>query len=150
MSQPTQPPSMQPITAQEAKGKAQEKGQELKGQAGSRVREEVESRSTQAGEGAQSLAQTLRRTGAELRNQGQEGQAAVLDQVAIRAEQTAAYLTQSDPDRILSDAKEYGNRAKEYGNRARGFAQQKPWLVAGGGLALGLLGSRVLRSLGGS
>ena len=123
------------LTAEEAKEAVKEKGQELKTQATGRMRQEVDQRSTQAGEQAQTLSQTLRRTAAELRTQGQEGQAGVLDQVAVRAEQAAGYLTQADADRLLGDA-------QSYGQRAAGFVRQQQWLIAPVGLALGIFAAR--------
>lgn len=139
MTQRMEQTPQQPISAEEAKEKAKEKGQELKTQATERARQEVDSRSAQAAQQVQSFAQTLRRSSAELRAQGQEGQATSLDQVALRAEQLGGYLTQADPDNLLDDAKQYGSRAKE-------FARQQPWLVTGGGLILGVVISRALKS----
>lgn len=139
----TEQARQEPVSPEEVKQKAQEKGQELKSQAGERVREQVDTRAKQAGEQAQSLSQTLRRTSSELRTQGQQSQATVIDQVAIRAEQLAGYLTQADADTLLNDVKSYGSRLKD-------FARQQPLVVAGAGLALGLVGSRVVKSGGGS
>ena len=139
MTQMTEQAPQQPISADEAKEKAKEKGQQLKSQVTERARQEAETRSSQAAQQVQSFAQTLRRSGSELRVQGQEGQATVLDQVAIRAEQLGGYLTEADPDRLLEDAKQYGSRAKD-------FARQQPWLVTGGGLILGIVLSRALKS----
>ena len=139
----TQLAEQQPVTTEAAKEAAKEKGQQLRTQATGRLREEVESRTTQAAEQVQSFSQTIRRTGSELRAQGQSGQGNVLDQVAIRAEQLGGYLTQADGDRLLSDARQYGTRIKN-------FITEQPLLVASGGLALGILGSRVLRRRNGS
>lgn len=130
-----QPPAEQPVTAEDAKEAVKEKGQELKSQASDRVRQEVEQRSTQAGEQVQTFAQTLRRTASELKAQGQEGQGNVLDQLAIRAEQAAGYLTQAEADRLLNDARSYGQRALQ-------FAREQRWMVAPVGLGVGLLAAR--------
>ncbi len=129
------PPAQEPVTTEEAKEAVKEKGQELKTQAADRMREEVGQRTTQAGEQVQSLAQTMRRTASELRAQGQEGQGTVLDQVAIRAEQTAGYLTGAEADQLLEDARNYGGRALQ-------FVRQQKWLVAPVGLGIGLLAAR--------
>lgn len=131
----TQPPAQQPVTTEDAKEAVKEKGQELRTQASDRARQEVEQRSTQAGEQVQTFAQTLRRTASELRTQGQEGQGNVLDQVAIRAEQAAGYLTQAEADRMLGDAKTYGQRALN-------FVRQQKWLVAPVGLGVGIVAAR--------
>jgi hypothetical protein len=130
--------SQQPITAEDAKEAAKEKGQEVRTQASDRVRQQVDQRSTQAGEQVQTFAQTMRRTASELRAQGQQGQSGLLDQVATRAEQLGGYLTQADPDQLLEQVKTSGTRALD-------FVRQQPLVVAVGGLGVGILGSRLLR-----
>jgi glucan phosphorylase len=130
--------SQQPITAEDAKEAAKEKGQEVRTQASDRLRQEVDQRSTQAGEQVQTFAQTMRRTASELRAQGQQGQSGLLDQVATRAEQLGGYLTQADADQLLEQAKTSGTRALD-------FVRQQPLVVAVGGLGVGILGSRLLR-----
>jgi hypothetical protein len=133
--------SQQPMTAEEAKEAAKEKGQEVRTQASDRLRQEVDQRSTQAGEQVQTFAQTMRRTASELRAQGQRGQSSLLDQVATRAEQLGGYLTQADADQLLEQVKTSGTRALD-------FVRQQPLVVAVGGLGLGVLASRVLRGSG--
>ena len=127
--------SPEPMTAEDAKEAVKEKGQAVRTQASDRLREEVDQRSTQAGEQVQSFAQTMRRTASELRAQGQQGQSGLLDQVAMRAEQLGGYLTQTDPDQLLE-------QAKSSGARALAFARQQPLLVVIGGLGVGILASR--------
>jgi hypothetical protein len=133
--------SQQPMTAEDAKEAAKEKGQEVRTQASDRLRQEVDQRSTQAGEQVQTFAQTMRRTASELRAQGQQGQSGLLDQVATRAEQLGGYLTQADPDQFLEQVKTSGTRALD-------FVRQQPLVVAVGGLGVGILGSRLLRRSG--
>ena len=133
--------SQQPVTTEDAKEAVKEKGQEVRTQATDRLRQEVDQRSTQAGKQVQSFAQTMRRTASELRAQGQEGQGGLLDQVAMRGEQLAGYLTQADADQLLEQAKSSSGRALE-------FARQQPLLVAVGGLGVGLVASRFVRSSG--
>jgi hypothetical protein len=133
--------SQQPMTAEDAKEAAKEKGQEVRTQASDRLRQEVDQRSTQAGEQVQTFAQTMRRTASELRAQGQQGQSGLLDQVATRAEQLGGYLTQADPDQLLEQVKTSGTRALD-------FVRQQPLVVAVGGLGVGILGSRLLRRSG--
>ena len=126
----------QPISPEQAKEKVKEKGQELRGQATSRLREQVQDKASSAGEQMQSFSQTMRRTSAELRSQGQDGQGAVLDQVAIRTEQVAGYLTSVDPDQLLGDARQYASRGLQ-------FVRQQPWLIAPVGVGLGLIAARL-------
>ena len=138
MSQAIVPTSeQQPVSPQELKEKAQEKGQEVKGQAGQRVREQVDERSRQAAEQVRTLAQTLRRNASELRTQGQQSQAAAIDQLAIRAEQLAGYLSDADPDKLLDDAKSLGSKVKE-------LAKKQPLVIAAFGLLAGAAGSRLI------
>ncbi len=129
--------SQQPVTAEDAKQAVKEKGQEARTQATGRVREEVDQRSSQAGEQVRSFAQTMRRTASELRAQGQQGQSGILDQVALRAERLGGYLTQADADQLLEQVQSSGRRALD-------FARQQPLIVAVGGLGIGVFASRVL------
>ena len=117
---------------QQAKEAAQEKAQEAAGQAKGRVLEQLEQRSTQAGDQVSSTAGDMRSIGEELRNQGKEGPAKLAEQAADRAERVGGYLKQSDADRILRDAED--------------LARKQPWAVAVGGLALGFAASRFLKA----
>jgi ElaB/YqjD/DUF883 family membrane-anchored ribosome-binding protein len=126
-------------TAQQVQQKAgetaqqvQQKAQEVRGQAGGRLREEVDTRSTDAGSQLQSTAQAMRSTGEQLRSEGKETPAKVVDAVAQRTERLGSYLTSSDADRILRDVE----------NTAR----RQPWLVAFAGAALGFLAARFLKA----
>ena len=112
--------------------KAQEKAQEAAGQAKSRVREQVDQRSTEAGQRVQSTASDIRGVGEELRKQGKDQPAKIADQVAERAERVGGYLERSDGNTILHDAEDFGRR--------------QPWAVALGGLALGIVASRMLKA----
>ncbi len=111
---------------------AQEKAQQAAGQAKGRLREQVDERSTQAGEQLSSTAGDVRTVGEELRQQGKDQPAKLADQAAERAERLGGYLKDSDADRILGDVEE--------------LARKQPWAVAAGGLALGFLASRFLKA----
>ena len=111
---------------------AQEKAQQAAGQAKGRLREQVDERSTQAGEQLSSTAGDVRTVGEELRKQGKEKPAKLADQAAERAERLGGYLKDSDADRILGDVEE--------------LARKQPWAVAAGGLSLGFLASRFLKA----
>lgn len=114
--------------AQEAAGKAQEAA----GQAKGRVREQVDQRSTEAGEKVSSTAGDLRSVSQQLREQGQEAPAKLAEQAADRTERLGSYLTESDADRILGDVED--------------FARKQPWAVVAGGIALGFAASRLLKA----
>ena len=122
-------------TAQQAQQKVQEKAEEVRGQVSGRLREQVDTRSTQVGEQLASMADAMRRTGGSLREEGNDAPAKVTETVAERAERLGGYLRESDADRILRDVE----------NAAR----RQPWLFAAGGLALGLLASRFLKASSG-
>jgi len=118
--------------AQEVAGQAKDAAQQAAGQAKGRVRDQVDQRSTQAGEQVSTVASDVRSVGEQLREQGKEGPAKIAEQAADRAERVGSYLTGSDADRILSDVED--------------FARKQPWAVVAGGLALGFAASRFLKA----
>jgi hypothetical protein len=111
---------------------AQDKTRGALGQARSRLRDQVDQRSTQAGDQVQSTAQDVRKVAEQLRGQGKETPARVAEQVADRAESFGSYLRDADGERLLGDAET--------------FARRQPWLVAAAGLALGFAASRFLKA----
>ena len=126
-------------TTEQAKERVQEtaqqvgqKAQEVRGQAGERVRKELDTRSTQAGEQVSTTAEAIRRLGEQLRKDGNHGVANYADQVAERVERLGSYLSQSNADRVLHDVES--------------FARRQPWLVAFGGAAAGFLASRFVKA----
>ncbi len=99
------------------------------------LRTQVDTRSTQAGEHSQSIADTLRQTAAQLRQTGDEQKtryAGIADQGADRLERVGGYLTESDAEELLSRVEE--------------VARRQPWLVGGTGLILGIATARFLRA----
>jgi hypothetical protein len=111
---------------------AQERACGAAGQTRSRLRDQVDQRSTQAGDQVQSAAQDVRKVAEQLRGQGKETPARVAEQVADRAEAFGSYLRDADGERLLGDAET--------------FARRQPWLVAAAGLALGFAASRFLKA----
>jgi ElaB/YqjD/DUF883 family membrane-anchored ribosome-binding protein len=101
-------------------------------QAQSRAREQIGQRSTQAGEQVSATARALRQTSSHLRAQDQEAQAKAADRVAHHADRVGSYLTESDADRILADAEDFGRR--------------QPMAVIGIGIAVGFAASRFLKA----
>jgi hypothetical protein len=116
----------------EAADQAKETAQNVASQAQNKVREQVDQRTTEAGERVGSSADDIRSVGQELRNQGKEGPANVAEQVADRIDRAADYLRDSDADRILSDVEDFGRR--------------QPWAVLAGGLVVGLAAARFLKA----
>ena len=139
MSQVMERGQSQALTAEEAKEKVKEKGSELRGTASERLREEVETRTEAASEQIRSFAQTLRRTAADLRAEGSNGQSQIVDQVAAQIERVGAYLMNAEQEKLRADAVEYGRRGV-------GLVRQQPWLAAPVGLGVGLFASRFRRS----
>ena len=118
--------------AKEVTGQAQEKMQGAAQEARGRVRDQVDQRSTQAGERVGSTAQDIRSVSDELRKQGKEQPAKLAEQAAQRAESLGDYLKRTDGDMILRDVEDFG--------------RQRPWAVIAGGLALGFAASRFLKA----
>jgi hypothetical protein len=121
--------------AREVAGQTQAKAREAAGQARGRVSQEVDRRSTQAGEQVNSGVGDARSVADELRKQGKDTPARYVEQAAGRAERLGGYLQESDGDRILRDVED--------------FARRNPWAVAAGGLALGFVASRMLKASSG-
>src|SRR5215213_3050728 len=119
-------------TAESAADQARAKTQEVSAQARDRVRDQVDRRSTEAGEQAGSAAQALRDTSQKLRQEGNEPVAKGMEQVAQRVESAGGWLRDADGDRILRDVEDFGRR--------------NPLAVAAGGLAIGFALSRLLKA----
>jgi len=118
--------------AQQAAGQAQEKAQQAAGQAKDRVRDQLDQRSTQAGEQVSSSASDLRSVADQLRQQGKDQPAKLADQAADRADRVGGYLKDADADTLLRDIEDFGRR--------------QPLAVIAGGLALGFAASRLLKA----
>ena len=118
--------------AQEAAGQAQEKAQQAAGQARNRVRDEVDTRSTQAGEQAETVANDVRSVGEHLRSEGKDKPAEYADKAAARVGELGDYLKRSDGDAILRDVERFG--------------RERPWAVMAGGVVLGIAASRFLKA----
>jgi hypothetical protein len=118
--------------AQEVGSQAKEKAQEAGVQARSRMRNEVDRRSTEAGDQANTTAQALRDTSSRLREQGNEPIAKGLEQVADRVERAGGWLRDSDGDSILRDVEDFGRR--------------NSLAVMAGGLMVGFAASRLLKA----
>ena len=117
---------------QETAEQVQQKAVEVKGQAGERLRRELDIRSTETGEQLGLTAHAMRRSGEQLRDDGQATSARVVTAVADRAERLGGYLTQADADRMLRDVEN--------------FARRQPLLFAVGGATLGFLASRFMKA----
>lgn len=117
---------------EQAKDQAKEKAQEVGGRAQSAIRDQVDTRSTQAGDSVTATASDIGAVGDELRKQGRETPARLAEQAAERGEALGRYLQQSDADRILADVEDFGRR--------------QPMAVLAGGLLLGFAAARFLKA----
>jgi ElaB/YqjD/DUF883 family membrane-anchored ribosome-binding protein len=139
MSEVTTEPRSSSSTTDQAKERLgegaqqiQEKASEAKAKTRDRLQEQIDTRSTDAGQQMTSTASALRQTAQQLRaNQGEQ-QARVLEQVADRVDRFGRYLTETDGNRLLRDMEQ--------------IARNRPWLVAGGGTVLGFLAARFTKA----
>jgi glucan phosphorylase len=118
--------------AQEVAGQAQEKARDAAGKVQEGLRQQVDERSTKAGEQVTGTAQDLRSVGEELRKQGKDTPAKLADRAAEQTEKVGSYLKGKGPDEMLHDVEDFG--------------RQRPWAVMAGGLALGVLAARFLKA----
>lgn len=110
----------------------QEKAGEVKSQVGDKLREQVDQRSTEAGEQVTAMSQALRSSGEQLRNDGKETPAKLIEGAAQRVDRIGSYLRDSDSNRILGDAESW--------------ARSRPWIAAAAGALVGFAASRFLKA----
>ena len=99
-----------------------------------RTREQVDQRSTQAGERALGTAGDIRSISEELRKQGKDGPARLTERGADQVERAGTYLRDSDADTLLGDVERFG--------------RERPWAIAAG-LAIGIVAGRALKASSG-
>jgi hypothetical protein len=107
---------------------------EAKDRASSTVKEQMDTRSTQAGEQMQKVARAMRQSSDQFREQAGETPAKVNEAVAEKIEQLSTYLTNAKADTMLSDLEN--------------VARRRPWLVAGAATVAGFALSRFLKASG--
>ncbi len=129
-------------TTDQVRQQAREGAQTVQAKAGSafgqvrgRLREQIDQRSTNAGEQVHSTANDVRGVAEELRRQGKETPARLAEQVADRVDSLGSYLRNADGERMLGDVERY--------------ARRQPWAVAAGAVALGFVASRFLKASSG-
>ena len=118
--------------AQQVQEAAQEQVQEKTEQARTKLRDEVDTRSTEIGQQVSGTSEAIREAASQLRQKGQDGPARATEQAADKMEQAGRWLTEADGDRIMSDVED--------------FARRQPWAVLAGGLVVGFAASRFLKS----
>lgn len=120
--------------AKQAVDQVQQKAQEVASQAQDQAKSAVNTRKDQAVEQLGSVAQAIRTTGSELRNQDKGMVAQYADQVADRVDRVSSYLQERDVDQLLEDAEN--------------MARRQPELFLGGAFIVGLLVGRFIKSSG--
>jgi ElaB/YqjD/DUF883 family membrane-anchored ribosome-binding protein len=121
----------QSVTEQ-AKERVAEVTEQAKSQTHDRMRSQINERSTQVGDQTASAAKAVRRGSEQLRAEGNDRAADVIDAVADRGDRLGAYLRRADGDQILRDLED--------------FARKQPWLMVGGSAVAGFLASRFLKA----
>ena len=116
----------------EAKQELGAKADEMRGEVAFQLREQVEHRSTQAGEQLHAVGKALRSGVDDLRNEGKGAPADVVDAIARRADDLGAYLQSTNAEKILDDIE--------------GFARRRPWLAAGAAAVAGFVASRLVKA----
>jgi hypothetical protein len=123
----------------------QEAGKVVVGAAGTaavdRVRVEVDARSSRAAVELKALANAMRASGSNLREQGHVDEAGIVENVAARADRLAARLASASTDDLVEDAKRLSQEAVA-------FARREPVLVIAGAFTIGLLIPKVLDAIG--
>lgn len=105
---------------------------QVAGQARRTAEQELDRRSTQAGERVGTAAEDARDIAAVLRDKGREGPARIAEQAADRIEGFAGYLREADGQRLISDV--------------RRVARQQPAAVAAGAAVVGIALGRLLKA----
>jgi ElaB/YqjD/DUF883 family membrane-anchored ribosome-binding protein len=117
---------------EDAASAAQDKALELRSKGASQLRDQLDTRTTEVGKQAKTVAQAFRQSGEKLRGEGNTQAANTTDMAAQRVEQLGAYLERIQGDELLRDAER--------------FARQRPWLLAGIGMFAGLVASRMMKA----
>ncbi|MFL5733544.1 MAG: hypothetical protein ACJ78Q_10115 [Chloroflexia bacterium] len=113
---------------------AKEKTGQVIGQVQEQAKSQVETQKGRAAESLGGVAQALRQTGQQMRDQDNAQVAQFTDTAANQIEKISTFLRERDVNDMVVEVER--------------FARRQPALFIGGALALGLLGARFLRSSG--
>jgi hypothetical protein len=111
---------------------AKDAGAQMAGDARRAAEEQIDRRSTMAGERVGLAAEDARDIAEHLRGRGREAPAKVADQAADRMERFAKYLQDADADRIMSDIRRVG--------------RTQPAALVAGAAVVGVLIGRVVKA----
>jgi hypothetical protein len=116
----------------ELAGEARRAGTEVAQTARTRAQDEMDRRSTEAGERVASAAGDIRDVAGELRRKGRDRPADLAESAADRVERFAAYLKESDAETIIADARDLGRR--------------QPAVLVAGAAVLGIVAGRMVKA----
>ena len=116
----------------EVAGQVQDKAGEVVDQVKQQATSRIDQQKDQATASLWSFANAIRDTGETLRNKDQGAVAQVTDRAAEQVERLSSYLAHRDVGQIMTEVQH--------------FARRQPALFLGGAFALGLIGSRFLKS----
>lgn len=117
---------------QDAASVAQEKASELREQGSARLRDQFDQRSTDAGSQLRSLAESLRRGGSDLTNDGNANAGQWTAQAADQIDRLGNYLEQADGDQLMREIES--------------FARRRPWFLAGVTVLAGVAVARFVKA----
>src|SRR5215204_6465683 len=89
--------------------------EQAKGRVSSTVREQLDTRSTRAGEQMQKVAGAMRQSSDQLREQAGDSPAKVNDAVAEKVEQLSSYLTNTNAEKMVSDLENVRSEERRVG-----------------------------------
>jgi hypothetical protein len=107
---------------------------ELRDTARTRIEEEVDRRRTELGTGARRVADATRETGEQLRGEGKDLPAMLIERAATGMERAASYLESTDAEQVWQDVRDVGRRM--------------PWLFVAAGAVVGFSASRMIKAAG--
>jgi len=105
--------------------KVSEQTQQLKAQAASQLKTQTQTRTSAAADGVNAAAAGARQVGEQLRAQGQQAPALVMDALAERIEPVGSYLSSADPDQLRRDVAAYRQKAQAKVSTAADKVNQK-------------------------
>ena len=118
--------------AEKSKETAQQGLEKTKETAAGMLTRQLDERSTQAGQQLSSVSDSLSRFGSQLRDEGEASQATMAEGAAERIGRLSSYLEEGNGDRFLRDLED--------------MTRRRPWAVAAGAFAVGLVASRFLKA----
>jgi len=101
-------------------------------QAEMKLRDEMDRRTTEFGDQLTSVASAMRRGTEDLRTEGKDQAAMLMDRGAEQVDRLGRYLTDANGDKMMRDVEDFGRK--------------RPGMLAFGGLALGFAAARFLRA----